>query len=60
MFATIIDIIAPVFLLIGAGFFAVRGKLFADSMVDGLNRFVILFAIPCLLFNATGYGHQRA
>ena len=53
MFVTIINIIAPVFIVIGAGYLAVRGKLFSDDMVDGLNRFVILFAIPCLLFKAT-------
>lgn len=53
MFATIINTIAPVFFLIGAGYLAVRQELFTDSMVDGLNRFVFLFAIPCLLFNAT-------
>lgn len=53
MFLTIINVIAPVFFLIGAGYLSVKRGLFADSMVDGLNRFVIQFAIPCLLFRAT-------
>ncbi len=53
MFVTILNIIAPVFILIGAGYLAVKGKLFSNDMVDGLNKFVVLFAIPCLLFNAT-------
>ncbi len=53
MFVTIINIIAPVFIVIGAGYLAVKGKLMSNDMVDGLNRFVVLFAIPCLLFNAT-------
>ncbi len=53
MFVTILNIIAPVFFVIGAGYLAVKGKLFSKQMVDGLNKFVILFAIPCLLFNAT-------
>ena len=53
LFGTIINIIAPVFIVIGAGYLAVRGKLFSSAMVDGLNKFVILFAIPCLLFKAT-------
>ena len=53
MFLTIINIIAPVFIVIGAGYLAVKSKLFSDDMVDGLNKFVVLFAIPCLLFKAT-------
>ena len=52
LFITIINIIAPVFIVIGAGFLAVKGRLLSNDMVDGLNRFVVLFAIPCLLFNA--------
>jgi malonate transporter and related proteins len=53
MSANIIQIVAPVFLLIGLGYLAVRLNLFADAMVDGLNKFVVGFAIPALLFNAT-------
>jgi len=49
----ILNIIAPVFLVIVFGNLAVRAKLFSDGMVDGLMRFAILFAIPCLLFKAT-------
>lgn len=53
MLANIFDIVAPVFLVIGAGYLAVSRKLFADSMIDGLMRFAIHFAVPCLLFRAT-------
>jgi predicted permease len=49
----IFDIIAPVFLVIGAGYLAVRHGLFSDRLVDGLMRFAIQFAVPCLLFRAT-------
>ncbi|MEZ5534915.1 MAG: AEC family transporter [Thiolinea sp.] len=49
----ILNIIAPVFLVIAAGYLAVRQKLFADTSVDGLMRFALLFAVPCLLFKAT-------
>ncbi|MDJ0880451.1 MAG: AEC family transporter, partial [Gammaproteobacteria bacterium] len=53
MFNTIINIIAPVFLVIGAGWMLVRFGLFSDSLIDGLMKFAIQFAVPCLLFKAT-------
>jgi malonate transporter and related proteins len=46
----LIDVILPVFLVIGAGYLAVRLKAFPDSGVDGLMKFTQNFAIPCLLF----------
>jgi len=51
--STIFNIVAPVFLVIGAGYLAVRRELFGDTMVDGLMKFAIQFAVPCLLFRAT-------
>ena len=53
MLLTIFDIVAPVFLVIGAGYLAVRRGLFANTFVDALMRFAIQFAVPCLLFRAT-------
>ncbi len=53
MLFAIFDVVAPVFLVIGAGYLAVSRGLFADQMVDGLMKFAIQFAIPCLLFRAT-------
>ncbi|MDG4649344.1 AEC family transporter [Roseibacterium sp. SDUM158017] len=47
----ILSVVAPVFLLIGAGYLAVWRGLFADSAVDGLMVFTQKFAIPCLLFS---------
>lgn len=49
----IFNTVAPVFLVVIAGYFAVKHKLFASTMVDGLMKFAVLFAIPCLLFKAT-------
>ncbi|CAN5795824.1 AEC family transporter [soil metagenome] len=43
-------IVMPVFLLIGAGYAAVRFKVFKSSGVDGLMVFTQNFAVPCLLF----------
>ncbi|PLX43710.1 MAG: AEC family transporter [Hyphomicrobiales bacterium] len=53
MIFQIFNIIAPVFLLIGAGYGAVKAGLFGDELLDGLNGFAIKFAIPCLLFSAS-------
>lgn len=53
MLGNIFDIVAPVFFVIGAGYLAVGRGLFSDSWVDGLMKFAIQFAVPCLLFRAT-------
>lgn len=50
--AGLINIILPVFLLIGAGYVAVWRGLFSEASVDGLMRFALKFAIPCLMFRA--------
>lgn len=50
---SIFDIVAPVFLVISAGYLAVRQGLYPDRMLDGLMKFAIQFAVPCLLFRAT-------
>lgn len=52
MFQALLDVILPVFVLIGAGYVAVWRGLFPDSAVDGLMRFTQHFAMPCLLFTA--------
>jgi predicted permease len=48
--SALIDVILPVFLLIGAGYGAVWKGWFSDGGVDGLMAFTQRFAIPCLLF----------
>lgn len=52
MFQTLIDVILPVFLVIGAGYGATRAGFFRAGHIDGLMRFTQHFAIPCLLFRA--------
>ncbi len=49
---TLLDVILPVFLVIGAGYVAVWTKYFPESGIDGVMRFTQSFAIPCLLFQA--------
>jgi predicted permease len=48
----LLQVILPVFLVIGFGYVAVWRGYFSDAGVDGLMRFTQKFAIPCLLFNA--------
>lgn len=48
----LIDVILPVFLVLGFGYVAAWRGLFSDTAVDGLMRFAQNFAVPCLLFTA--------
>ncbi|PZX17808.1 hypothetical protein LX81_01537 [Palleronia aestuarii] len=50
--SALLDVILPVFLIIGFGYLAVRLSFFSDSATDGLMAFTQHFAIPCLLFRA--------
>ena len=48
----LLDVILPVFLVIGFGYVVVWRKVFSTAAVDGLMSFTQNFAIPCLLFMA--------
>lgn len=48
----ILDVVGPVFLLIGVGFLSVRVNLFPAAAIGGLVSFATNFAVPCLLFRA--------
>lgn len=48
----LLDVILPVFLIIGFGYLAAYAKLFDDGAVDGLMRFAQNFAAPALLFKS--------
>ena len=49
---TLLDVILPVFLVIGFGYVAVWRGYFPVAGIDGVMRFTQGFAIPCLLFQA--------
>ena len=49
---TLLDVILPVFLVIGFGYVAVWRGLFPVEGIDGVMKFTQNFAIPCLLFAA--------
>ena len=46
----LLDVILPVFLVVGFGYVVVWRKLFSTAAVDGLMSYTQNFAIPCLLF----------
>ena len=50
--SALLDVIIPVFLIIGFGYCAVWTKLFSAETIDGLMKFTQNFAIPVLLFDA--------
>jgi malonate transporter len=52
---TLLDVILPVFLVIGFGYVAVWRGLFPVSGVDGIMKFAQNFAVPCLLFQAIAH-----
>lgn len=49
---SVLNVVAPVFVLIGLGYLAVRLKLYPSQGVPGLISYVNSFATPCLLFRA--------
>ena len=48
----LIDVVLPVFFIIGFGYAAARAGLLSEGAIDGLMRFSQNFAIPCLLFRS--------
>ncbi|WP_196259459.1 AEC family transporter [Pelagibacterium limicola] len=49
---SVLNVVAPVFVLIGIGYLAVRIRLYPAQGVPGLIVYVNSFATPCLLFRA--------
>lgn len=49
---TLIEVILPVFLVIGFGYLAAWRDLFRDEAIDGVMAFATTFAVPMLLFSA--------
>ena len=50
--SALLDVIIPVFLIIGFGYCTVWTRLFSTDTIDGLMKFTQNFAIPVLLFDA--------
>ncbi|MBV1896603.1 MAG: AEC family transporter [Rhodobacteraceae bacterium] len=52
MIQTLLDVILPVFLVIGVGYTLTRSGYLNESHIDGIMKFSQGVAIPCLLFIA--------
>lgn len=50
--SALLDVILPVFLVIGFGYAMARAKLIGADGVDGIMKFAQNFALPCLLFKS--------
>ncbi len=50
--SALLEVILPVFIVMGFGYVAVWTRYFSDAGVDALMKFTQGFAIPCLLFRA--------
>lgn len=48
----LLDVILPVFLVVGAGYGTVKSALFSDDVIDAIMKYTQNFAIPALLFKA--------
>lgn len=48
----ILDVILPVFLVIGFGYVVTWRKWISDAAIDGVMKYAQNFAVPCLLFFA--------
>lgn len=53
--SALLDVILPVFLVIGFGYGAARAGWLGEAAVDGLMRFAQNFAVPCLLFRSIAH-----
>lgn len=51
----LIDVILPVFLVVGFGYVLVWRRFLNDSAIDGVMKFAQSVAVPCLLFNALAH-----
>ncbi|MEM7190058.1 MAG: AEC family transporter [Pseudomonadota bacterium] len=52
MLLTLLEITVPVFMIIAAGFAALKLKVMPDSSIDPLVKYQVTIAAPCLLFLA--------
>lgn len=55
MLNTLVEVILPVFLVVGAGYLTTAVGIFQQTHIDGLMKFAQSFAIPCLLFSAIAH-----
>ena len=47
---TLLEIVLPVFLIIAAGYAAVKTNYLPETLIDGVVKYAVAFAVPVLLF----------
>lgn len=47
---SVINVIVPIFMVIGIGYLAVRTELMPKAVIPGMGRFVLYFCLPALIF----------
>lgn len=48
----VLQVIMPIFVTIGLGFYARRRDILTSEQITGLQQFVMKFGLPCVLFNS--------
>lgn len=49
---TVIQVIAPIFLTVCLGMFARKRNVLASGEIEGIQRFIVKFCLPCLVFRS--------
>lgn len=62
MFAQVLSIVLPVFLMVGVGFVAAKSGVLARSVGEALARYVFVIALPVMMFRtlAGGATHEAS
>ncbi|MCQ4159753.1 AEC family transporter [Roseomonas sp. GC11] len=56
---TLLNVVAPIFLLIGIGYISARQKWISEEALRGMTDFVFRLAMPCLLINGATSPHPN-
>ncbi|MFC3126834.1 AEC family transporter [Pseudoroseomonas globiformis] len=56
---TLLNVVAPIFVLIGIGYLSARRKWISDEALRGMTSFVFTLAMPCLLFSGATTPHPN-
>lgn len=56
---TLLNVVAPIFILIGIGYVAARRRWLSEEGLSGMTNFVFRLAMPCLLINGATTPHPN-
>jgi malonate transporter len=52
LIGNILSVVLPVFIIAAVGYLSVKFRFLSSTNIDGLMRYALRFAVPCLLFRA--------